>query len=235
MWNAETGTLLATLQGHQDRISSVTFSPDGKHLLTTSADGTARIWDAKTTEIRFVLRGHKGTVWNAAFSPDNRRLVTGGDDGTTRLWDAQTGESIAVMESHRVRGSPEVAFSSDSRRILTKSWGIGPLRLWDGRTGERIAQLEQDAFGAVFSPDGKRIVTTAGRQQRLWDAASGEEIASFRVEEVGPYFTEFSPDGRLVLITTRNGGPARVWQLPPTGQSLIAYARRIIPRQRTPE
>jgi WD40 repeat protein len=36
--------MLAQYKGYQDKITSVSFSPDGKLLATGSSDGTARLW-----------------------------------------------------------------------------------------------------------------------------------------------------------------------------------------------
>src|SRR5262249_9090140 len=44
LWDAETGTLLATLNGHQDRVVSAAFNSDGSRLMTASVDKTARVW-----------------------------------------------------------------------------------------------------------------------------------------------------------------------------------------------
>jgi WD40 repeat protein len=43
VWDAGTGTALATLAGHSYVVSTATFSPDGTRVLTGSWDGTARI------------------------------------------------------------------------------------------------------------------------------------------------------------------------------------------------
>jgi WD40 repeat protein len=39
-------------------ISSASFSPDGKQVVSTSGDNTIRIWDAQTGELLHTFEGH---------------------------------------------------------------------------------------------------------------------------------------------------------------------------------
>src|SRR5258708_33512735 len=74
------------------------LSPDGKRVVTVSADKTARLWDADTGEqIGLPLIGHTDIVSSAAFSSDGRRIVTASWDNTARLWDIDPRSSIAIM------------------------------------------------------------------------------------------------------------------------------------------
>ena len=57
------------------------FSPDGRRVVTTSRDATARIWDPRTGAQLAVLRGHRKGVTSAAYTDDGRTIVTGSDDG----------------------------------------------------------------------------------------------------------------------------------------------------------
>jgi WD40 repeat protein len=45
VWQARPPTLIATLSGHTDRLRTAAFSPDGKRVITVSADRTARLWE----------------------------------------------------------------------------------------------------------------------------------------------------------------------------------------------
>ena len=75
------------LEGHQGRVFSALFSPDGTHVVTASADGTARVWDLRGERPSFVaLEGPRGRVFSASFSPDGMRVVTASEDNTARVW-----------------------------------------------------------------------------------------------------------------------------------------------------
>ena len=47
---------------HRDRITDLKLSPDRSCLVSTSADGTAKVWDATTKELISKLSGHKREV-----------------------------------------------------------------------------------------------------------------------------------------------------------------------------
>src|SRR5262245_11978949 len=106
---------------HDGAVTDVTFSPDGRWVLTASDDHTARVRDAATGKPRFdaPLR-HDAPVLRASFSPGGDRVVTAGADGTARVWDAQTGQSLAPSMRHdgEVRSA---SFCPDGRRVLTAS------------------------------------------------------------------------------------------------------------------
>jgi len=89
IWDAATGQPIGEpLKGHDGAVWSAAFSPDGKRIVTTSADKTARVWDAATGQpIGEPLKGHEDAVNSAAFSPDGKRIVTASDDKTARVWD----------------------------------------------------------------------------------------------------------------------------------------------------
>ena len=212
VYDALTGKVLLTLEGHTGPIWGLQFSPDGQLLATAGDDGTARIWDSRTGEELLVLHGHAGAIWGLRFSPDGRRIVTAGADRTARMWDitASGGRELLTVEDPAHLQS--VAYSPDGSRLLTTSWR-NVARLWDVSTGRLIASVPGSWLEA-FSPDGDSFVT--GWAPTLRDTSSGDEVRTMDVVE-GDYYTDlaFSPDGSLIASglgdQTPGSGTVTVW------------------------
>ncbi len=94
-----------TLLGHTNEVTSVAFSPDGKHILTGGGDpykpgkpGEAKVWDAATGQEVLTLKGHTDAATSVAFSPDGKRILTGSGDNTAKVWDADRGREILLSQ-----------------------------------------------------------------------------------------------------------------------------------------
>lgn len=214
------------LRGHEQLVTSVAFSPDGKFIVSGSDDKTLRRWDARTGQlIGQPMRGHQKSIASVAVSPDGRRIVSGGFDNTLRLWDAQTGKTLGQpMRGHEniVRS---VAFSPDGKRIVSGGFD-NTLRLWDAQTGRPIGQPMQGHESWVncvaFSPDSKRIVSGShDNTLRLWDAETGQPIGKPMNKPKGTGLFDsllsitsvaFSPDGEHI-VSGHSSGSLRLWWL----------------------
>ena len=60
MWRGDGSGEPLVLRGHEGRVCSAAFSPDGTRIVTASDDGTARVWRADGSGEPVVLRGHEG-------------------------------------------------------------------------------------------------------------------------------------------------------------------------------
>ncbi|MDP8962698.1 MAG: hypothetical protein M3O33_01685 [Cyanobacteriota bacterium] len=74
------------LEGHDSRVYSVSFSPDGKTLASGSDDNTIKLWDVATGKPITTLTGHTSRVNSVSFSPDGKTLASGSFDNTIKLW-----------------------------------------------------------------------------------------------------------------------------------------------------
>jgi WD40 repeat protein len=216
---------LRVLQGHTDTVEWVVFSPDGKHLASSSRDRTVKLWDAATGKEILTLRGHTGVVNAVAFSPDGKHLASaGGGDKTVTLWDTTTGKGILKLQAHDGPVSG-VAFSPDGKYL--GSAGRAPhVILWDAITGDKIRTLQGHTDGdhrnLAFSPDGRRVASPGDDNiVRVWDAASGKEILKLQGHTDVVFSVAFSPDGRRIASGGWDG-TARVWDAA-TGRETLVF------------
>ena len=116
VWDAVAGKEIFTLPGNAKLPPTVAFSPDGKTLATSSADGT-RLWDAATG--KEVRRLHKNPgISLLVFSPDGTLLADCATDNIVRLWDIATGKELRQWDMLRdLTGN--VVFSPDGKVILS--------------------------------------------------------------------------------------------------------------------
>ena len=142
---------------HKDRVNSVSFSPDGMYIATTSDDKTAALWYAANGSLVAKMI-HYGHVIIGAFSPDGKYFATGSDDGTSRLWEIPSCREIAIMDHNGSVNS--IAFSPDGKYLATAS-DDGRIGLWDVPSGREIATMNHDDRVLIvqFSPDGKYLAT----------------------------------------------------------------------------
>src|SRR5262249_27021890 len=88
VWTIDSPREPMALEGHETRINTAEWSPEGSRLATASYDGTARIWDIAGGTAPVVLRGHEGPVGRAVWHRDGKRIVTTSGDKTARIWNA---------------------------------------------------------------------------------------------------------------------------------------------------
>ena len=236
LFDAKTGSQIAVLQGHSDRIVSAVFSRDGDHVATASEDGTARIWEGKTGKQIAVLRGHSGHVKSVVFDPSGARILTTSEDRTAVIWQANSAKQIAILRGH-TSGITSGDFSPDGTKVITGSYD-STARLWDTLNGNQIDVFKGHSgsiLSATFSPDGTQILTASwDKTARLWDIATGKAIAILDGHSEGGTRAAFSPDGKWILTASLDG-QARIWRNFLDIYKLIDEAKKRAPRCLTPE
>lgn len=79
---------LVVQTGHSGFVTSLTFAPDGRTLVSGSEDKTVKLWDVATGRELRTLGGRRSEVLCVAYAPDGKTIASGSRDETVKLWEA---------------------------------------------------------------------------------------------------------------------------------------------------
>ena len=117
IYDTSTYEEIKVLVGHTDSVLVLTFSPNGKLLLSGGADKTARLWDVDTGKLLRTLKKHTGSVNAIAFTANGEKFKCGSnEDSAVWYWYPDdihsSGKSGSYMPTDVFTAT---AFSSDGK------------------------------------------------------------------------------------------------------------------------
>jgi WD40 repeat protein len=217
LWDTQSGALLLTRKNFSDAFA-ITFSPDGKYLVTGSPEGVI-FWDttSASSDPIFTIQDNAGTV---RFTPDGARLATI-SYSVVRFWDAKTGRELFTLSGH-TGWVMDIAISPDGKQLTSASMD-GTVKIWSLEPGQEVVSMAGSGIRTAYSPDGKWLAqeTAAGALQ-LWNARSGEKGLSLSGNGEAIYGFAFSPDGTRI-VTGGVDKTAMVWNVA-TGELLLTLS-----------
>ena len=185
------------------------------------------------------FKGHKGMVKTVAISDDDRLAASGSGwpsgDHTLRIWDMATGHQLHVLDMGEDVMS--VAFSPNDHQLIVAG-GFSGLVLVDAETGKRVRDYDTADMAkfeeARFTPDGNRIVASAGRSRvvYIFERDTGElvhrlpqesDVLALAVTPNGRQLAIGLGDGSVELVEIASGATVRQFEGPGIVQNPFVY------------
>jgi len=199
VWEVASGKLISSHKGNS--VNALTFSPNGKLIVTASADGTAQVWETASGRLVRRLLEHEGAILDVAFSPDGKYVATASLDKTAAISEVESDRPPITLEHEQAVTA--VSLSYDSKLIVTASTDK-MVRVWDIASGKPIAYIpHQDFVSAVaFNPslENEKLIATASldNKARLWKIRDNATVSQAHNDSVKAAI--FSPDRQLSAI-----------------------------------
>jgi WD40 repeat protein/serine/threonine protein kinase len=211
--------------GHQARITSAAYSPDGTLITVADGAGVVRLWEAQSGSVHSTFNDGAGNImWSVAFSPNGRWLAAGNADGRLWLWDVADGRAIQQITNTDDGGVYSVAFSPDGA-LLAGGMASGDVLLWsvaaDGGLTElytlrgHVGPVNTLAFNAAG-----RILASGGADNtvRRWLVANGAPTGEpLTGHSNGVRALAFAPRS-TTLASGDNDGTLLLWDIAFGGQ-----------------
>lgn len=213
-------TCLHTLTGHQQPVSAIAFSPDGRQLVSSSFDKTIKLWDTNSGKCVQTLLGHRNRIWTVAFHPNGTQIASGGDDNHTKIWDLERERCIKTIVGYTnailsVKLSPDGDYLASGNEDNT-------IRIWNvtrGKITQTLREHTNRVWSVNFSPDGRLLASaSADYTVKLWDWQVGNCLKTLRGHRSWVWRVVFSPDGRT-LASSSYDQTVKIWDVD-TGECL---------------
>lgn len=205
---------------HPQPLTGVALSPAGTHVVTASADHTARVLEIDPQTGRFtevarladdvLAEGSEFVAMSAWLDHPRRRLYLGNADATVRVWDLD--RAVQLGAASHTGLNTALAVSAKGDWLLTGSslpdakallWRLDPDGNLPPQLIHRLGEHDQAVTALAISPDA-RLVFTGDRMGRgiLWDVDSGrpigaplDQLRGFRINAA-----QFTLDGAELLL-----------------------------------
>jgi WD40 repeat protein/transcriptional regulator with XRE-family HTH domain len=224
--NSSPTRLVLNITAHQNPINGLFYSPDGKRLISGSADGTAKVWNSETGQLLFTLPGNAGPITSVAHSNDGKVVFTAHWNGQLKVWD------ISAQGNQEWLTIPDMSIGFDTRpgnRLVGRDIDLGNPDCFvlelspDGNREISRIDLQDDWTNPICNADQavSKIVTLNFPVVHVWDMTSQQELNSFSITrtltQAGHtindwYYLKLSPDGTC-LATGGSDGLAFLWDV----------------------
>lgn len=234
LWDSETGAVVGSVTAHAGWVWSLSFSPDGSKLVSTSQDRNVCVWDVNTLKpILTIDLSVVNTLSRSAKLSDDGLLVVSCLDCSVRMFNVSKGLSSEIVLSQHLSEVLSTVIYPNGQNFAT-GCKDGHVLLWNMTvdspqeiTSSALLTCEGPVSGLAVSADGCTLaaaMSTPSLVVILSDAHSGEQkhiLKSMVVAGKHDFlcYANVTFSGQYVMAGACQGSKVIVWHSS-TGQTV---------------
>lgn len=218
VWKQSADTAVEETQflqtGHTRDLGFVGWSPDGKLLASSAADGWLKIWNPANGKLIWEARARGFNSNQGLKSLDGDLVVTRIAKEAYEVRETSSGNLIWTIKPLVSR---ERVKSPDGTQIAERGrYGDAVVKLFDAKTNQLIRRLEGHPgiiYALAFSPDGKIVASGSGDSTiKFWESKSGVLLKSLFGHRRKVNSIAFSGDGQI-LVSGSDDDTLKIWNV----------------------
>jgi WD40 repeat protein/DNA-binding SARP family transcriptional activator len=188
----DTDPIVRRFAGHDEPVSAVAMSADGKWAISGALSGAVLLWDVSTGKMLHRLKGHTSGIQGAAFAPSGQFAVTSSRDGSLIVWNLETREAIRRYLGHRGQAL-DVCIAPDERTLFSAGADL-TVREWrlDATQGALMDWIHANRFVPELTPAQRRQY-----QLDLLHVERAEPASERQPVRPGPALSQDDPSSTL--------------------------------------
>jgi WD40 repeat protein/tRNA A-37 threonylcarbamoyl transferase component Bud32 len=232
LWKRVQGDAESALEAHLSFVNTIAYSPDGRRVVSGSADGSVKVWDAASHAQLISIAANSNTpplkkftdqavelaaqfpVHSAFFTADSRRLLVGRASGL-KLLEAEAGHEFWQLTNHFIGYAlcspvdPDLALA----RTEFPRTNLAFIRLSSGEITRYFSNVRSDSF--CFAPDGRQFARWDRERRRVWiqSTADGSVISAFDTDRTYVISMAFTPDAQTLALGNFMKGSVELFDL----------------------
>ncbi|WP_321495469.1 caspase family protein [uncultured Desulfobacter sp.] len=215
IYHYPTGKLTRLLKSHRNTVVGLSFSSDGRYLISGSTDRTAKIWDVQNGfQLVDTITVHGNEVYAVGIVKTNNgySAVTAGFDGKIALYSINQKRIIATRQTDLIL--QQMAFSRDHIALAGNSKQI---KIYDHMlTPVLTLEHSSEPSGIVYSPDGTLFIAgTRASQGKVvtYNAKKNYQIQSAFHAEINVVGRVGFPDPNTIASAGRDFSSIYLWDI----------------------
>ncbi|NER89500.1 WD40 repeat domain-containing protein [Moorena sp. SIO3A2] len=117
IWNLEMRTKAFILEGHNNPISALAVTPDGKQVISASFDNTIKVWDRESGKEILSFIGHDYSIYDIKVTRDGKKIISASKDKTVKVWNLESQEKHVELIENKTSVN-DVTITTDGKQVI---------------------------------------------------------------------------------------------------------------------